>query len=449
MPFWRTIVVIFILGLIVPGVFALFFSYPVSGPDSVQYDRLGINLSQGHGFSLEDSSPFTRTMFREPGYPVFLAFIYTIFGHKIWVAVFIQIVLHALTAVITYLTAKEIFSERIAAVSGVVVALFPTLANMAGYILSETFFTFLLSLAMYIFLKCIKIEKLSWFMILGVIMGAAILTKVVTLFLPIALAGMILLIFMDKHKKLFKIIAYLAIFITITYSITAFWLVRNKNNFNVVALTLRGGEALWSRAEKLDDSPRELAATALYSVSEALGHKIFPDVTDKPERYLFKDFDRAEELRRQHKKDGLTDIQVENIFKTEAIDKIKARPLAYIGYTFIEGIKMTAFTYIPFLNESKVQKSFKGLRGGSIILSAVKGADRLIAYILILGFFIAIMRNWPLADRWWPLALVVIYFNVIYSMLDAIGRYAIPLIPFYCIFFFSIFGKGNSRCQKV
>lgn len=429
----RKVLTIAILGLVTSGIFVIFFNYAVSGPDSVQYDRLGYNLASGKGFSLDARAPFAPTMFREPGYPVFLAAIYTVFGHSINVVLFIQMLLHAATAVLAYYIARAIFPEKAAFFSGVAVALFPTLANMAACLLSETFFTFLLCLGLWLFLEALGRKKLAVFSMSGLVLGFLAITKAAALLLPVALAIAAIVICLVKRQDLKSLLIGITAFAIIFCLPVSMWIVRNKTLFNSASMTLRGGEALWSRAQKLDDSPKVIAATVCYSFSESLGNKLFPSVTDRPNRFLFKDFEKAEGLRARYSAEGLTNLQIEEIFKKEASDKISKRPLAYAGYTLIEAIKMTAFTYLPVLNESMVRDRFVTFKGGALMLSGMKGIIRMMAYPILLLFFIAIIKYSKIWDKWILLFTTVAYFNLVYSLLDAIGRYAVPLIPLYCI----------------
>jgi len=419
--------------LMASGIFAVFFNSAISGPDSVQYDRLGLNLARGNGFSLSAEPPFTPTMLREPGYPVFLALVYMIFGHNVPAALLMQMALHSLTAVLTYYIARGIFAETAAFYSGLVTAIFPTLANMASCVLSETLFTFLLCLAIWAYLKVINKKSIVWSIIAGVIFGILALTKTAAIFLPAAFmtaaALMILFKKMDA-KRIFTCSTVLLITFTILIS---GWALRNKSVFDTTSLTLRPGEALWSRAQKLDDPRYVVMATACYNFSEYLGSRLFPGVAEKPERYLFKDFDKAVKIRAEYISQGISDQQIDNIFRREAIAGISKKPIKYAAYTLIEAIKMTAFTYLPVLNEPAVRDHFIARQGGARTLSAIKGVIRITAYPILILFFAAVWRYSYKWDKWILLFTAVVYFNLVYSLLDAIGRYAVPLIPLYCI----------------
>jgi hypothetical protein len=431
--FRKEIVIIAALAVCASCLFIFFLSYPLSGHDERQYDRLGYNLARNGAFSLEETAPFAPTMFRDPGYPAFLAASYAVFGHRIKAVLLLQMIMHALTAVLAYSIAKSIFTESSAFLAGVLAAVFPTLANMSGYLLSETFFTFALSLGVYAHMKGLKSRSVAWCAFAGLVFGAATLTKAAALLLPVFLAGIAVVTAVLTGKEMKRLCICLLVLLIIPAALASAWMMRNKAEFNTYSITLRGGEALWSRAEKLDDGPKEVLITACYNFSEFLGQKLFPGAAERPERYLFKDFEKAEALRVRYAASGQTDPQIEEIFKREAMHKISRQPLKYIAYTFIEGIKMTAFTYIPVLNEPAVCEYFGKLRNGDIVLSVLKGIMRMAAYVLIALFLAGAVRNARIWDSWMPLFAAVLYFTLIYSLLDAIGRYSIPLIPFYCI----------------
>lgn len=424
------------------GFFMLFGYLAVSGPDSAQYDKLGWNLAQGRGFSLESSSPFIPTMFREPGYPAILSVVYAVLGHNVAAVLALQAVMHALTAILAFMLSSEIFGDGPAFASGIAVAVFPTLANMSACMLSETFFTFTLCLGVWLLYVTVIRRRAFSAIVCGAVLGVAGVTKAAALFLPIVLVIVVLLISAVRKRADVRLVSCLVAVVLISYAPASAWSMRNQRLFNTGAITLRGGEALWSRAQKLNDTSGAVAATACYSFSEYLGAKLFPAVTDKPERYLFKDFDRAVKIREDLRTGGRSDVDIDAIFRNEAVSLISERPFRYIAYTLVEAIKMTAFTYLPVLNEPSVQSAVSR-RFGPAVLSATRGAARILAYPLMLLAFAALFVHAGRWEQWMPIVSVIAYFGIVYSMLDAIGRYAVPLVPFYCVLAVSVFFRNK------
>lgn len=427
----RKTVLIFMLGFLSAAVF-ISFCGPLSGFDAIQYDRLGFNVASGRGFSLSETAPYLPTMFREPGYPSFLALIYMIFGHSIMPVVLIQALLHALTALITLVVADSVFSQRTALLSGICVAVFPTQANFAAYLMSETFFTFLLSACVLIFLRAVKSGRLWIFAAAGVSLGALALTKLTALFFPVIMIAALTLTKDAIDMK--KLIAGITVMLLIFVIIVSAWSIRNKAVFNTYSLSLRGSDVMWSRAQKVDNSLGEIAATALCSVSEYAGGKIFPEIVKSPDRYLYKDLDRVVEIQNEYKKNGMSIEAIDDMLKKEAMAKISRHPVKYLAYTFIESIKMTAFTFLPMFNEERVRTYMKSHRISGLALSVLKGCMRMLAYPVLLLAIIGMASNCRAWRSWAVIASPVFYFNVMYSLMDAIGRYGVPLIPFYCIF---------------
>ena len=191
---------------------------------------------------------------------------------------------------------------------------------------------------------------------------------------------------------------------------------------------------MWSRAAKLDQTPGEILTTACYNFSEYLGARLFPNAIDRPERYLYRDFDKAAQLRAQYLKEGMSSSRIDKTLLSDALAKISQHPYKYLLYTPVEVIKMTAFTYLPLLNEAAIKNS--------PAISILKSAMRMLAYPLLLLAVIGIARNLATWQSWLIIFTVILYFNAIYSLMDAFGRYGIPLIPFYCIFAAAAFNSN-------
>ena len=94
---------------------------------------------------------------------------------------FFQILLFSLTCLFTYLISEELFGKKIASLSGILISIYPTLASYPGYILSETLFSFLLIVSIFLLTKSYKLKKLSIFFYSGIFLGLVSITKVIGL----------------------------------------------------------------------------------------------------------------------------------------------------------------------------------------------------------------------------------------------------------------------------
>ena len=181
--------------------------------DSFDYHAIAVNVINGHGFSFDETSPYTKEYFREPGYPFFLAIVYLPFKltssaptylptwsknelyenipKEIVFAKIIQAILNALSVVLFFLTIKLFIQYKLAAIISCSLALFAPFGYYSTLILRETFLTFLLLLLNYLFLliliksqsKEVKSKNVFLYALLGLILAISILTFQVYIYL--------------------------------------------------------------------------------------------------------------------------------------------------------------------------------------------------------------------------------------------------------------------------
>lgn len=425
---------VIIVSFLFSAFFALAFAHPLYEDDASQYDQAGWNIASRNGFSLSQSQPFTPTMSREPLYPFFLAVIYKIFGHNHSSVRLFQIIIFCLTCLLVYDLAKETFDERIAKYSAFLTALSPTLANYASYLLTETIFTFLLCLTVLLLTKSMKKRLTGYFFISGITLGLSIICKAALLpFFIIAALGIFL---SDKNyadllrrQAIHAIVFILGILIVVTP-----WSLRNHHIFGTYQISLRGGAALWEMSQKLNDSAEDIKHEMVFNFSEYLGSKMFPGLVENPRDFILQGSKKSHEKERELEKRGLTPVEIDAMMKREAVEKITLQPIKFLIHIPVEFIKMTAFVYVPSLNEPYLTARFSKFKKGPLMLSSIRAIFRLSAYPILILVVIGILsarRSWR---NWYFLLAVIIYINLIYSMLFAMGRYAVPLIPFYSIF---------------
>lgn len=421
------LVLVFFIALSTSACFAFIFNHSLKG-DAAGYDTLGWNLASGRGFSLASSYPYTPTMYREPVYPLFLGGIFYIFGHNLVAVRLIQIFIFALSSIMLFYLTQKIFDKKTAMISSVIFSIFPTAMDYPSYLLSETLFTFLLISTILVLLKAILSKRIYLFFYSGILLGITILCKAVMLifFIPVILA----LYF--KYRR--AILKYFIIFFIGSTLILLPWLVRNYLLFGTFSITLRSGTQLLYRAEKLNDSPEKMKSTAVYSVSEYLGKKLYPYITEDPAGFLDKDLNLLCEQEEELRKKGYTDVEIDKMNRKNAISRIIKRPLLYLMQSSVEFIKLTGFTHIPLLNEIQIIKKFQALKNGNTILSLIRGLLHILAFILlaltITGMWFS-RKKWR---EWFLIAAVIIYLNLMHSFLFACARYTVVLIPFYLIF---------------
>lgn len=151
-------------------------------PDTAEYLNTARGLAAGYGFSMDTTGR------RPPGYPLFLAAILKVAGSENLSAVVgVQTALGLLSAGLYAGMTWILFKRRfLTLVSGLVVALDPAIFPYERAILTESFWGFLLSLAL--LLVVLAAKNPNWYvsLALGVVLGVLAVTHpIVILFLPL------------------------------------------------------------------------------------------------------------------------------------------------------------------------------------------------------------------------------------------------------------------------
>jgi len=426
----KIIYLIIFLSLINSLFYNLFFDNSILYTDANEYDQLAKNILKGY-FSLHPEHEII-TMKREPLYPLFISIIYFIFGEKLFWVQFFQIFIFVLICLITYFFARDFLSKKIAIISAVLTSCLPTLANYSAYLLTEIFFTFLLILFVYIFSTALKKNSLLLFLISGFVLGLSALTKAIIA--PFAFFIFILIIFFIKklNISIVNIFIFLFIFI-ITISP---WSYRNYKFFNTFEISTRGGDALWMSASTIDYDRNKLLQNLTYNFSEYLGNYFYPNITETPREFILLRNQLYQNRQQELIDEGLNlESEIDNELKKEAILKIISKPHIYVFHRTLEFQKMLSFMYIPALNQSHFMEYVSKYNNGNFFLSLIKAPFKISGYLIFFISLYSMLRILRTNLNLIILPIVIIYFNLMYSLLFGLGRYSVPLIPIYLILF--------------
>lgn len=221
---------IFIIALILRlvAVFNLPPRYQIPLADASEYDKLAMNLLAGKG--LVDTVTGLPTSWRVPLYPLFLAFIYLIFGHSYFAARIIQSILGALLCVIIFYIGKITFNRKVGLLSAIILSCYQPFIFYAFYggptfLLSENLFTFLLALLVLSLIKDFtKSFPPKGGFISGILNGLLTLTRPVAGLFPAVI--FILLLFKNKYSLVLSVNKILPLLIGFILVILP-WTVRN------------------------------------------------------------------------------------------------------------------------------------------------------------------------------------------------------------------------------
>lgn len=378
-PYKKSLLIIFISALIVR--LFLILLLPQEAPDTKRYEEVALSLISGGGFSTAQGEPAIQD---GPIYSLFLAAIFSLFGHSLLAVRFIQGVVDSFTCLIIYLIALQMNQgKRVAILASAIAAIYPELVASCAFVLTETLFTFLLSVSIFLLLRAMSKESKVWIIISGLCFGIAALCRATAFFIPPFLLFSFL--FFPNRKRNVSLIAILTIATALT---VAPWTIRNSlvfDRFLPVSIGLGGN--LW-----------------IGSYLPWNGDYNYKDLSDKKEI-------EAE----------LHLIDADQRLKEEAIRNIKGNPF---GYLTLCVKKFGRFWLL-------VPGSKEVLKGKSLIKGLLYTIHFLTLFLFMLGL-IFLSRNWTVPALS-PL-LMIFYFTFIHVILFAIPRYRIPITPFILVF---------------
>ena len=382
-------IVIFALALLVRLSFVLVGPQPEIAGDAPGYDIIGWNLANGNGFSMAESAPFTPTARRGPIYPLFLASIFSVFGHNYLAVRLAQGVIGALMALVVFQIAQGVFDDRrIAVLSALLVSFHPVFIYYTGYIMTEMLFTFLLSLTILFFVRSLKSEVLKCSLLTGLFLGLTTLCKPVTLFFPLFILGSLLLV-----RKGWKqgVLGFLAVTV-VMLSVLAPWTIRNYVVFHqFLPVTSSGIGLIWYGSAMAE---AELG-------SEYVGLKA--SVREESQALT----------------EGLSGIEADRKLLNETLKGIAQDPFWYLRGVVLKMVRLWRYPVgLGFVSQQ--------WPGAVWTLFAFE-------YVLMLLGGIGLWawrREWR---RFLPLIMVLLYFTLIYGIIHAIPRYHIPVLPYVFI----------------
>ncbi|MBI1888847.1 MAG: glycosyltransferase family 39 protein, partial [Candidatus Spechtbacteria bacterium] len=184
--------------------------------DSYLYQNSAQTLLKLGRFSQSLASPDAPQIVLTPGYPLFLAKIYSLFGIHNLPVILAQILLSAASLLLAYALARKFLHQRIAFIAIVFLALDPASFVNSFLLLTETLFTFLLLLAAYAGVELLQNERNSkaWAFALGVTLAFSTHVRPIAYYLIFpALTGFFLIFLFRKFpwRKTFPILALILI----------------------------------------------------------------------------------------------------------------------------------------------------------------------------------------------------------------------------------------------
>ncbi len=229
-----TIILIMLLSVLLQTFFIINYNANPVESDAIHYNLLARNLLHNIIFSLDGKM---INLQRSPGYPFFIFLIYSLFGERILAVQLAQVLIIALVCLLIYKIGCIIFNKNIGIMAALITAVHPVFICQSFPLLSETLMTFLIIVVVYLAIVSIQTHKVKYFILLGILLGAAALTRPVVLLLPFF--SIFTLLFFYHWRKVLR----LALFFLIPFIlVVGIWIYRNyKYTGYFIPLQVMGG----------------------------------------------------------------------------------------------------------------------------------------------------------------------------------------------------------------
>ena len=234
--------------------------------DQGGYKQLGAGLATSGEFTrTPGAAVYAPEPIRTPGYPAFVAVIYTLFGINNHMAVAIaQAFVFAAICLAAFFIGRHVMDERFALVGAALTALFSPIPYFGALVLTEIWATFLLTMTMAATFRARASDSYAFAILAGALAASTALTRPVFVLFPFGLFGLIALLDRLRSWKLWTAAIAVAIICL------APWFAYNYTHFHRITVSPANGlgrafwEASWQGVwdGRLQNRLTETAATA-------------------------------------------------------------------------------------------------------------------------------------------------------------------------------------------
>jgi len=375
----RAVVALAFAALVIRAVWVLGFAGDGMAGDSAMYQRIALNLKAGFGF-MDKGLP---TAWFAPGYPTFLAAIYSVAGTGSLPVQIAQAVIDVCSALLLYGICLEITRRRRPALLtlGAYAVYLPVLIAV-GQLLSEALFIALVLASCYLLMGAARVGRPALFLAAGLALGIASLTRGAMLAF-LAVVPLVLLSVGYSVRRAAVAFAWAGVGLV---TVVAPWTARNYVQF---------GHFIPVQAQ---------LGNALYRGNYANGEASRPFHPDMPPEVIARMW-------------GKTNEEQDRILAQEAV-------------TYLRGHARQ----VAWLMARKPLRLWLSIGWGR-----PPTARNLVRCAVNLTLFLLAVYAWVHADRGWRrrgafAAALIAYFTAVHTVLFAVPRYILPVEPFLLLF---------------
>jgi len=362
--------------------------------DSFKYHKIAESVLEGRGIELMGAKAA-----HEPGYPLFLAGCYAVFGRSSLPPRLIQTILGALTCVLIFFLGREVFNEETGRIAGLMSALYPFFIFFDSLILTESLFTFFMVLTLLGLVKLKKTGRWGMGILAGISAGVgSLIRSPFAMYLPF-LAPFWLISSRRKRRAFLQMGLVLAVGLMVMMP----WGIRNYNVLGHFVLTnTRGGGVLFGGSRP-----------------EAYGGPVF--------RAFPEEIDRLYRSLGEYEKDQL--------LRREGIRYIKAEPGRFLKLAFGKFYRTWNF---------RLNETIEGY-AGDWRYEWISLCSYIVVPLALAGIWLS-RRRWR---EWIVLVTPVLYFTLIAMVFIGAIRFRIPVMPYVILFAAYALEIGAQRIVEI
>jgi len=403
--------------------------------DAGGYHKLAVEILNDQTFGKDNPS---LSAIRTPGYPIFIAWVYAIFGAAPGMVLLVQILLDVVFIFFLYRFVRENIHPKAAFWATLFYALDPLIIFFTVRLLSDYLFMFFIFLSTIVLWKAVRKQQLKLMVISSLLLAVAVYIRPVGIYLIWLLA---VVIFFTTRKNIGRKFINSGIYLSIFYILLMPWMIRNLQVHDHLFFSTSGDYNLF----KLYASTVESEATG--KPAEALSESI------------------EEKIKAQFGEINHGNVYVyHRELKQKALQIFKAYPGAFVKSYFIGIIKLfyTPTRHIfemitgtldekPYLGTEIIKKEKLGgiwrllhtYRTSSIIYMIYSLLWYTLSYVTAIFGAIILWKEGKIVLLLF-LLIPIVYF-VFISGQAGVARFKLPFIPFYLVLSGVGFSKLSSK----
>ena len=366
--------------------------------DGRQYDLWASGIAGGDWFG-------KQVFYQAPMYPYFLALVYRVFGHDLWLLRIVQVALGSVSCLFLALAGRRFFDERVGLVAGFLLALYAPAIYFDGLVQKGVLGVFFMTLLLFTLGEFAHRKTWPWLLGAGLTLGVFALTRENALILPPIVV--LWLLVQDDRKVTGRRMAWSAVLLVgVALVLVPVGLRNQALGGRFLVTTSQAGPNFYIG--------NHTGASGRYApLREGRGNVLYErlDATELAQAALGRDLDPA---------------QISEYWLARSLSEIRSSPASWIG--------LMARKWMLVWNAGEIMDtdSLEAYGEHSVLL-------RLLGLVLHFGVVapLAAIGLWVTRHDWrrlWLLHAILLAMALAVTLFFVMARYRYPLVPILALF---------------